>query len=763
MSVTMPNSALRKKQICLFVAGFAMLCAADAHRLTYRVPAEDSIAGWENLSTPIGNGWFGANLFGGIEKDRVQITHKAIVGMGIGLYQTTPGVGLTDAYDLRFEFPHAGATGYRRTLELESATATLEYGLNGVKFTREAFASYPDRVLVMRLSASERGELSFSVSGEVPYPAKWGEGNDLSGRKGTVVASGAHLDCDQRLKLHNTIFAARLRVETDGSLVAAGNRLSVTNATAATLYFACDSNYELFGKNPEKDVRSGVEAIVAAAVKKGYKALRAAHRADFASLFGRVSLNLPDTEADREMPMEELVAAARLKGRRSNWLNECHFQFGRYLLISSSRPSTLPANLQGTWNAKEIAPWGGAYFHNINVQMNYWPAFICNLADCFEAYADFNAAFRPSTRVAAINYLARTVGVRSDLPPPGADFWCIGAHTSLWQAHAPGGHSGPGTGGLTTKLYWDWWDYTHDRAALEKHVYPVLRGMADFLIRAVKETNGVYLAAFSASPEQQVPVDPKDPSKGMKHYNTVGCAFDQQMIAENNRDFLRAHDILGKPEDFLSRTVRAQVDKYDPVQIGTSGQIKEYREEGAYGEIGEPAHRHISQLVGLYPGRLINSDRPDWLAAARVSLERRGHGGTGWAEAHRLACWARAQDAEKAYDCLSIMESRHLFPNLFNSHRASGEIFQVDGNFGVTAGIAEMLLQSHSDGRIELLPALPKAWSKNGSFRGLCARGGYVVDCAWKGGRPVSAKAVPVKGVTGKPRFFFRGEIFKQH
>ena len=744
----------------LAVAGWSFLAVAgESHRLTYRTAAEDSIEGWENLSTPIGNGWFGVCLFGIVERERVQITHKAVHGLGIGLYQTKPSAGLTDAYDLRFSFPHAGATGYRRTLELESATATLEYVKDGVTYAREAFASYPDRVLVMRFTASRKGALAFSVTGEIPFPAAWSEGNGPEGRTGTVRAVGDCLDCDQRMKLHDTVFASRLRIETDGRVDADGGRLAVSGATEAVLYFACDTNYELFAKNPEKDVRSGVEATVAAAAKRGYDALKAAHRKDFASLFSRVSLDLPDTEADRALAMEDLLAAVK-RGKRSTWLNECHFQFGRYLLIQSSRPGTLPANLQGTWNAKQVAPWGGTYFHNINVQMNYWPAFICNLAECFQAYADMNAAFRPLTRARAIGYLKRTVGENPDLPPPGEDLWCVGTGVSPWGSGAPGGHSGPGTGGLTTKLFWDWWDYTRDREALEKHVYPVLHGMADFLVRAVRETNGLYLASYSASPEQKVPVDPADRSKGQKNYATVGCAFDQQMIDENNRDFLKVHDLLGKGDDFVAKMVRKQLGKYDPVQIGASGQVKEYREERAYGEIGDPHHRHISQLVGLCPGRLISSDRPDWLAAARVSLERRGHGGTGWAEAHRFNCWARAQDAERAYEWLCALESSHLFANLFNSHRAKGEIFQVDGNFGATSGIAEMLLQSHGDGRIELLPALPKAWASKGSFRGLCARGGYVVDCAWRDGRPVSATAVPVKGVTVPAKLLFRGSAF---
>ncbi len=733
------------------------------HRLVYRTAAEDSIAGWENRSTPIGNGWFGVSVFGGVTNERLQVTHNAVYEASYEAARKRTHAALTDAYDLRFRFPVTTWTDYRRVLELETATASVAYVADGVSYVREAFASYVDKVLVLRFSASRAKALSFDVTGEIPFPVTWGaEPENQCGRTGTVFAVGADLVCEQRMKFKNTVFGARLRVETDGEVRAAHGVLTVTNATAATMYFACDTNYALFDKVAKKDVFASVEATVAAAARKGYEAVRTSHVADMAALFGRVTLDLPDTEKDRELPMEDLMEAVR-KGKRSNWLNECHFQFGRYLLTQSSRPGCLPANLQGIWNAKERASWGGTYFHNINVQMNYWPAFVCNLAECFQPYADMNAAFRPLTRQRAVSYLKRTVGEEAVVRPLSDDFWCVGTSVSPWYVSEPGGHSGPGTGGLTTKLFWDWWDYTRDRSVLEHHVYPVLHGMADFLTRAVREIDGKYLAVYSASPEQLVPKDPKNPSKGLRPYGTVGCAFDQQMICENNRDFLAAHELLGKKDDAVARIVREQLDRYDPVQIGASGQIKEFREENFYGEIGEKDHRHISQLAGLSPGRLITSDRPDWLAAARETLKLRGNGHTGWSEAHRLVCWARARDAERAYASLCRLESGHLFDNLFNSHKNRGN-FQIDGNLGATAAVAEMLVQSHGDGRIELLPALPAAWAKRGSFTGLCARGGFIVDCSWKDGVPVYARAVAVKAENGMtPRLYFKGLCYNSN
>jgi len=726
--------------ICMGAVLLGASCARalDAHSLSFGTPAEDSMKGWEYYSLPIGNGYTGASVFGIVTNERLQVTCNEVVNRGdrLSMFNTT------SAFDIRIETGHRNVSDYRRALDFDTGIATVEYSCDGVRHRREYFASYPDRVIVMRLTASEKGALAFILRGVAPYLRP---SDGRRGRSAEIGGDNRAVEVLQRLEPYSLVFSSRIGLETDGTVVRlADGSLKVTGATTATAVYAYASNYRqsprvYFAPDKEKldpiDPRPEAKRLTEAALAKGYATLRARHLADFGGLMSRVKLDLAEKEYER------------------------YFSYGRYLMASSSRPGTLPANLQGVWCANDLSPWGNFYVHNINVQMNYWVAFQCNLAECFEAYATYNAAFRPAARNAALKFLREYVP--ENLPGPGeaSDMWCIGpGNCPYWTDNYPGGHSGPGTGGLTTLLFLDWWDYTLDRTALEKYVFPAVHGMADFLSRCVVLTNGLYLSKFSASPEQLRTPGGRHNRKIMDemiargetpYVQTTGCAFDQEMIHENNAGLLRLAEILGTNDAVIAR-VREQVGRYDPILVGESGQLKEYREEKKYGDLGEYDHRHLSQLVSLYPGTLVNATRPDWMAAARYSLTERGDMSTGWALAHRICCWARLGDGEHARKQLGNLLLTRTNPNLWDEHPP----FQIDGNFGATAGIAEMLVQSQA-GYIDLLPALPAAWAKAGSFEGLCARGGFEVKCAWSDGKPVKVSVMSKRGL--KPDVRFKG------
>ena len=694
--------------------------------LKYNKPAENSVKGWENESLPLGNGFMGVSVFGGISKERLQINDPTLFSKGKYTYYKS----MSGMADLFFEFLHSDVTDYERGLDLNTAKAYVNYKYNDIEYKREYFTSNPARMLVMKFTASKKNALNFKIIPQISYISDFHEfENDGGGREGITYSKENVFYMKGKAEWYNIRFECQVRVlYNSGKTVFNDDCIIIEDSDEVVLLFAESTNYELSSelfledneslKLKESDPHMKVENVFADC-KKTYAELEEQHLADYQNLFFREKLEICDATTT-EYYTDELLEKA--KGEFVPYLEVLYFQYARYMMICSSRKGGVPASLQGVWNLYKHAPWGSGIWHNVNVQMNYWLSFAGNLPETFEPYAEYFKAYLPKAQKFADEFVKENTP--ENYGGEGENGFVIGTEATPYHITGlPRGLSGPGNIGFTAQLFWLYYDYTRDDDILKNTTFPALEQASKFLTKCVKKYDKLYLANFSASPEQNCVM--RQGAGYGSAYNTVGCAYDQQMISDNGENYVKSAQLLGVENENV-KIQKEQLGKYNPVEIGWSGQIKEYGEEKFYGEIGEYCHRHISHLVGLYPGNIINSETPAWIDAAKYTLNERGDNSTGWALAHRMCSWARAFDGNRVHKLFKILLNEKTNNNLWDMHPP----FQIDGNFGAAAAIAELLVQSQEE-YINILPALPDCWD-NGKCEGIAARGGFDVDITWK-------------------------------
>ena len=730
---------------------------------------------WESRSLPIGNGSLGANILGSISAERITLNEKNLwkggpnTAKGADYYWnvnkqsaevlkeirqafldgnqekaallTQKNFNGLAAYEEKDETPFRFGSfttmgelyietglseirmdNYRRILSLDSAMAVVQFDKDGTQYQRKYFISYPDSVMVMKFTASKAGKqnliLSYCPNSEAKSHLKADGNNGL-------VYTGI-------LNNNGMKFAFRIKaIHKGGTLKAEDDRLIVKDADEVVFLLTADTDYKM-NFNPDfKDSKAYVgndpeqttQAMMKQALQKGYDELYRNHENDYTSLFNRVRLQLNPEENSPNLPTYQRLANYK-KGMPDYQLEQLYYQFGRYLLIASSRPGNMPANLQGIWHNNLDGPWRVDYHNNINIQMNYWPACSTNLSECTWPLIDFiRSLVKPGEKTAQAYFNARgwTASISAN----------IFGFTAPLSNEAMSWNLNPTAGPWLATHIWEYYDYTHDKKFLQETGYELIKSSAQFTVDHLwHKPDGTYTAAPSTSPEHG-PID-------------EGVTFAHAVVREILLDAIQASRVLGVDANERKEWENV-LEKLVPYRIGRYGQLLEWSSD-----IDDPKdeHRHVNHLFGLHPGHTISPvTTPELAQAARVVLEHRGDGATGWSMGWKLNQWARLQDGNHAYKLYGNLLKNGTLDNLWDTHAP----FQIDGNFGGTAGVTEMLLQSHM-GFIQLLPALPDAW-RNGSITGICAKGNFEVSISWKEGKLEKATFLSKSGAPCKVKY----------